>query len=180
MVLILQEPTTAIQIYSSNVSTFTITKQLVNTFSLHLAISTNDDALSQFSFLGGKYVPRAVLVDLEPGTMDSVRSGPFGQLFRPDNFVFGKHDTHRFRIETKTFSSLLLVYRSIGCWQQLGQRSLYRRCRACRLCFGRCSQGSWIVRLLTRISTNALAWWWYWIRHGYPIDLEDPWRISRS
>ena len=22
--------------------------------------------------------------------MDSVRSGPFGQIFRPDNFVFGK------------------------------------------------------------------------------------------
>ena len=39
---------------------------------------------------GGKYVPRAVLVDLEPGTMDSVRSGAFGQLFKPDNFVFGK------------------------------------------------------------------------------------------
>lgn len=38
----------------------------------------------------GKYVPRAVLVDLEPGTMDSVRSGPIGQLFRPDNFVFGQ------------------------------------------------------------------------------------------
>nr|KAF6472816.1 tubulin beta 6 class V [Molossus molossus] len=35
-----------------------------------------------------KYVPRAALVDLEPGTMDSVRSGPFGQLFRPDNFIF--------------------------------------------------------------------------------------------
>ncbi len=29
-------------------------------------------------------------MDLEPGTMDSVRSGPFGQLFRPDNFVFGQ------------------------------------------------------------------------------------------
>ena len=42
-------------------------------------------------FSGGKYVPRAVLVDLEPGTMDSVRSGPFGQIFRPDNFVFGKY-----------------------------------------------------------------------------------------
>ncbi|KAG6463781.1 tubulin beta chain [Manduca sexta] len=38
----------------------------------------------------GKYVPRAVLVDLEPGTMDSVRSGRYGQLFRPDNFVFGQ------------------------------------------------------------------------------------------
>uniref|UniRef100_A0AAY4D8X8 Tubulin/FtsZ GTPase domain-containing protein n=1 Tax=Denticeps clupeoides TaxID=299321 RepID=A0AAY4D8X8_9TELE len=36
-----------------------------------------------------KFVPRAILVDLEPGTMDSVRSGAFGQLFRPDNFIFG-------------------------------------------------------------------------------------------
>lgn len=38
----------------------------------------------------GKYVPRAVLVDLEPGTMDSVRAGPHGQLFKPDSFVFGE------------------------------------------------------------------------------------------
>lgn len=37
-----------------------------------------------------KYVPRAVLVDLEPGTMQSIRSGPLGALFRPDNFVFGQ------------------------------------------------------------------------------------------
>merc|ERR1712032_681061 len=29
-------------------------------------------------------------MDLEPGTMDSVRAGPYGQLFRPDNFVFGQ------------------------------------------------------------------------------------------
>ncbi|KAH0873558.1 hypothetical protein HID58_070920, partial [Brassica napus] len=39
---------------------------------------------------GGKYVPRTVLMDLEPGTMDSLRSGPYGQIFRPDNFVFGQ------------------------------------------------------------------------------------------
>nr|AAA67322.1 beta-tubulin [Oryza sativa] len=39
---------------------------------------------------GGRYVPRAVLMDLEPGTSDSVRSGPYGQIFRPDNFVFGQ------------------------------------------------------------------------------------------
>ena len=52
---------------------------------------------------GGKYVPRAVLVsftllqdfdtlqvDLEPGTMDAVRASPWGQLFRPDSFVFGQ------------------------------------------------------------------------------------------
>lgn len=39
---------------------------------------------------GGKFVPRAILVDLEPGVIDSVRNSPFGKLFRPDNFVFGQ------------------------------------------------------------------------------------------
>nr|XP_055121022.1 tubulin beta-1 chain isoform X8 [Symphalangus syndactylus] len=36
-----------------------------------------------------KYVPRAVLVDLEPGTMDSIRSSKLGALFQPDSFVHG-------------------------------------------------------------------------------------------
>ena len=39
---------------------------------------------------GGRYVPRAILTDLEPGTIDAVRAGPFGQFFRPDNLIFGK------------------------------------------------------------------------------------------
>jgi tubulin beta len=39
---------------------------------------------------GGRYVPRAVLTDLEPGTMDAIRGGKYGTLFRPDNFVFGQ------------------------------------------------------------------------------------------
>ncbi|KAI8845447.1 the binding mode of Epothilone A On A,B-tubulin By electron crystallography [Chytridium lagenaria] len=38
---------------------------------------------------GGKYVPRAVLVDLEPGTIDAVRGGYLGKMFRPDNMVHG-------------------------------------------------------------------------------------------
>ena len=37
----------------------------------------------------GKYTPRAVLVDLEPGTMDSVKASKIGKLFKPDNFTFG-------------------------------------------------------------------------------------------
>ena len=37
-----------------------------------------------------KIVPRSVLMDLEPGTMDGVRAGPFGQLFRPDNLDGGE------------------------------------------------------------------------------------------
>ncbi|XP_018430116.1 PREDICTED: tubulin beta-1 chain isoform X5 [Nanorana parkeri] len=36
-----------------------------------------------------KYVPRAVIVDLEPGTMDSLRSSVIGPLFRPDSFIHG-------------------------------------------------------------------------------------------
>ena len=38
---------------------------------------------------GCRYVPRATLMHLEPGTMDSVCAGPFGLLFRLDNFTFG-------------------------------------------------------------------------------------------
>ena len=35
----------------------------------------------------GRYIPRAVLVDLEPGVVDTIRSGRYGQFFRPDNCV---------------------------------------------------------------------------------------------
>ena len=34
-----------------------------------------------------KYVPRAVLVDLEPGTMDAIRGNEYGPLFRNEDFI---------------------------------------------------------------------------------------------
>ena len=37
---------------------------------------------------GRRYVPRAILLDLEPGTMYSVHAGPAGQPSRLDHFVF--------------------------------------------------------------------------------------------
>ncbi|XP_037944967.1 tubulin beta chain-like [Teleopsis dalmanni] len=37
-----------------------------------------------------KYVPRAVLVDLEPGAVNKVRSSSIGRIFRADNFIYGK------------------------------------------------------------------------------------------
>ena len=41
---------------------------------------------------GDRYVPYAILMDLEPGTMDSVRAGPFGRPFRTHNAVIrGRH-----------------------------------------------------------------------------------------
>lgn len=38
----------------------------------------------------GCYAPREPLMDLEPGTSDSVRTGPYGHFFWPNNFVFGQ------------------------------------------------------------------------------------------
>ena len=40
----------------------------------------------------GKYVPRAVLVDLRLGTMDTVTTGPYGQLPQLDNCVAPNDD----------------------------------------------------------------------------------------
>merc|ERR1719464_2628613 len=36
-----------------------------------------------------RYTPRAVLVDLEPGTLDKIRANRIGKIFKPDNFVMG-------------------------------------------------------------------------------------------
>ena len=34
-----------------------------------------------------RWVPRAILADLEPGVLDGVRAGSLGRLFRPENIV---------------------------------------------------------------------------------------------
>ncbi|KAK7939644.1 hypothetical protein WMY93_002970 [Mugilogobius chulae] len=40
----------------------------------------------------GKYVPRAVFVDLEPTVIDEVRTGSYRQLFHPEQLISGKED----------------------------------------------------------------------------------------
>jgi len=40
----------------------------------------------------GKFVPSAVLVDLEPTVVDEVKRGPYGKLFHPADLVTGKED----------------------------------------------------------------------------------------
>jgi len=60
-----------------------------------LSNANNDDQGFQtfFSETGsGKYVPRAVMVDLEPSVVDEVRNGRFSQLFHPDQLISGKED----------------------------------------------------------------------------------------
>eukprot|EP01084_Bolivina_argentea_P129310 228382_1 len=36
-----------------------------------------------------RYSPRAVLIDLEPSTLDKIKANRIGDIFKPDNFVFG-------------------------------------------------------------------------------------------
>nr|UNW45407.1 alpha-tubulin [Amylostereum areolatum] len=40
----------------------------------------------------GKYVPRSLYVDLEPGAIDEVKTGPFRSLFHPETMITGKED----------------------------------------------------------------------------------------
>jgi len=40
----------------------------------------------------GTYVPRAVMIDLEPTTINQVRRGDYGKLYHPDQLISGKED----------------------------------------------------------------------------------------
>lgn len=40
----------------------------------------------------GKYVPRSLYVDLEPGAIDDVKTGAYRQLFHPEFMISGKED----------------------------------------------------------------------------------------
>ncbi|KAK9817730.1 hypothetical protein WJX72_001336 [[Myrmecia] bisecta] len=39
----------------------------------------------------GAYVPRAVFADITPASLDCLRAGPYGQVYRPENLVFSPH-----------------------------------------------------------------------------------------
>jgi len=41
--------------------------------------------------MAAKHVPRAILVDLEPGTMDVIKASNIGGIFKPDLMVFGNN-----------------------------------------------------------------------------------------
>uniref|UniRef100_A0A3B3UQ25 Tubulin alpha chain n=1 Tax=Poecilia latipinna TaxID=48699 RepID=A0A3B3UQ25_9TELE len=53
----------------------------------------DDSFTTFFSETGaGKYVPRAIFVDLEPTVIDEVRTGKYRQLFHPEKLISGKED----------------------------------------------------------------------------------------
>ncbi|XP_008943956.1 PREDICTED: tubulin alpha chain-like, partial [Merops nubicus] len=40
----------------------------------------------------GKYVPRAIFIDLEPSVIDGIRTGTYRTLFHPEQLISGKED----------------------------------------------------------------------------------------
>jgi hypothetical protein len=104
-------------------------------------------------------------MDLEPGTMDSVRSGPYGQVFRPDNFVFGQtgagnnwakgHYTEGAELIDSVLDVVRKEAESCDCLQ--GECSNCRSCNGC--CIGsKTIDAFWCINLipLTAVSTQLL------------------------
>ncbi|KRH93046.1 tubulin alpha chain [Pseudoloma neurophilia] len=53
----------------------------------------NDSCTSFFSeSSSGNYVPRTVMIDLEPGVIESVRKSKYNNLFHPEQLINGKED----------------------------------------------------------------------------------------
>mgnify|MGYP000902560934 FL=1 len=40
--------------------------------------------------INNRFIPRAVLFDLEPGVIDSVRASSFAKMFKLDNYIVGQ------------------------------------------------------------------------------------------
>lgn len=40
----------------------------------------------------GQYVPRSIMVDLEPTVIDEIRTGSYRKMFHPDYLIAGKED----------------------------------------------------------------------------------------
>ena len=38
-----------------------------------------------------RYIPRAILIDLEPRVINSIQSGPYKNIYNPENFFIGEH-----------------------------------------------------------------------------------------
>ncbi|XP_053572212.1 tubulin alpha-8 chain [Bombina bombina] len=55
---------------------------------------SSDDSFTTFfsETANDKYVPRAVMVDLEPSVVDEIQTGTFRKLFHQEHFITGKED----------------------------------------------------------------------------------------
>lgn len=128
---------------------------------------------------GGRYVPRSILLDLEPGVVDAVRAGPYGKIFKPDNFVYGQNGAGNNWAKGHYTEGAELVDSVLDV--------LRKEAENCE-----CLQGKILLRfqplphskrLHSRISSSRFpslpfSWWRHGIRHGYSLDFQDSRRVS--
>jgi hypothetical protein len=112
-------------------------------------------------------VPRAVLVDLEPGTMDSVRNGPYGKLFRPDNFVFGQNGAGNNWAKGHYTEGAELVDQVLDVVRREAEGCDCLQVKILLSFFNASCQSA-------GVPTDAFAGWRDGVRHGHSAHVEDP------
>jgi hypothetical protein len=145
------------------------------------------DVILSLSRRAGRYVPRAILMDLEPGTMDSVRSGPYGQVFRPDNFIFGQtgagnnwakgHYTEGAELIDSVLDVVRKEAESCDCLQGECTQSFQKLCSYSIKPAYSVTEPSFLGKSQELFSCRfpglPLTWRWNWVRYGNIADFQD-------
>ena len=135
-------------------------------------------------------------MDLEPGTMDSVRSGAYGQIFRPDNFVFGQSGAGWLNVLFAMGFPRKMVFQVT-----IGQRDTTPRelslSTASWMWSGKSLKGVIVFRyyfnwaffslgmalllkhLIAGLPTDPFPGWGYWVRNGHSADIQDQRGVPR-
>ena len=137
----------------------------------------------------GRYVPRAVLTDLEPGTMDAIRAGPYGGLFRPDNFVFGQSGAGNnwakghYTEGAELVDSVMEVIRkeAEACDVLQGFQITHSMGGGTGSGMGECCTSSFMCKFLFESTSLGLTLGYFLYRtNRNPVGLKDPRGVPRS
>ena len=118
-------------------------------------------------------MPRAILVDLEPGTMDSVKASNYGRLFKPDNFVFGQSGAGNNWAKGHYTEGAELVDQVLDVVRKEAENC------DCLQASQPCTHDHMFITL-TGLSTDALAGRWHRLWHGHVAREQDSRGVSRS
>ena len=90
--------------------------------------SATDSGFSTFfSETGsGKHVPRSLYIDLEPGVIDDVKSGPYRSLFHPETMITGKEDAANNCTQTNLLHLCILTTTARRSWPLYRQQGTHR------------------------------------------------------
>ena len=124
-----------------------------------------------------RFVPRACLVDLEPGIMDVIKASPMGALFKPDNMCFGASGAgNNWYAQIKWH----IIHRSNMYINTQGQRSLHWRRRIDWRSSRHYPQRDWKLWLPSGLSIDAIDWRWHRQWNGHFSIAENQGQLPRQ